>query len=289
MVRSEMMRNIKISGFADEISPRLVDQIKAFQKLDLNYIDIRGVDGTSITNKTLEEVTEIKKHLNENNIKVACLGSPIGKIFITEPYKEHLELFKHTLEIAKVLDTKYVRIFSYYIPNQAYAKYRDEVIKRLECMVKLAEEQDIILLHENEKDIYGDSPERCVELFEYFQSPNFRAVFDFANFVQCGYNPLDAYPVVKPYLEYFHIKDALFSTKEVVAPGLGDGKVAEILTLALNEGYDGFFALEPHLGNFVGRNALELETNNMEEDNATDGYFNFLYALTQFKKIIDNI
>lgn len=283
------MRTAKISGFADEISPDLAEQIIAFKKLGLNYIDIRNIDGNSITSRSLDEVKEIKKQLDENNLKVACIGSPIGKIFITEPNENHIELFKQTLTIAKILETKYIRLFSYYIPNQEYDKYRDEVLKRLSQMVELAERTDIILLHENEKDIYGDAPVRCVDLLGNLKSPNFKAIFDFANFVQCGYNPLEAYPLIKPYLEYFHIKDALFSTKEVVAPGLGDGHLPEIISQAVRDGYEGFFALEPHLGNFVGRSALELETQGQESEEETDGFLNFQHALNQFSIILDSI
>ncbi|HAA24848.1 MAG TPA: xylose isomerase, partial [Ruminiclostridium sp.] len=43
----------------------------------------------------------------------------------------------------------------------------------------------IILAHENEKGIYGDTPERCVDIIKSMNCDYVRAVFDPANFIQC--------------------------------------------------------------------------------------------------------
>lgn len=97
---------------------------------------------------------------------------------ITDDFEPHLDLFKHTVEIAKILNVNYIRIFSFFIPEgEDPLKYRDEVIKRMKQFVEIAEEAGIILLHENEKDIYGDTPERCLDLFKTINSENLKAVF----------------------------------------------------------------------------------------------------------------
>ncbi|UOK59227.1 sugar phosphate isomerase/epimerase [Bacillus sp. OVS6] len=114
--------------------------------------------------------------------------------------------------------------------------------------MKKAEQSGIVLLHENEKEIYGDNAIRCLDILETINSPYLRMAFDPANFVQCGVKPYsEAYPLLKSYVEYVHIKDALFESGKVVPAGKGDGEVRELLQTLKTSGYDGFLSLEPHL------------------------------------------
>ena len=62
--------------------------------------------------------------------------------------------------------------------------------------VRLAEKAGVRLLHENEHRIYGDSPERVKELFTKISSPAFRAAYDPANYVYCGYDPCSCVELV---------------------------------------------------------------------------------------------
>ena len=113
-----------------------------------------------------------------------------------------------------------------------------------------------MLAHENEKLIYGDTPERCADLITTIDSPALRATFDAANFVQCGIRPhTEGYELLRPYLEYVQIKDALTETGEVVPAGQGDGEIGETLAALTQDGFDGYLSLEPHLaaaGQFGG-------------------------------------
>ena len=46
-------------------------------------------------------------------------------------------------------------------------------------------------------------------------SPNYRAIYDAANYVQTGFKPFDeAWPIVKDYVDYVHIKDATIPDAE---------------------------------------------------------------------------
>ncbi len=281
------MNQFFMSGFSDEIHEDLEIQLKSLQKLEIPYIEIRGVNGKSITFYKLEEVSSFYEQIKAHRIHVSALASPIGKIFITEPFDEHLELFKHTVDIAKLIKTQYIRMFSFYIPNHLYSDYKEEVVRRLKIFTKIAEENNIILLHENEKDIYGDSPKRCLELIQTINSPNFKITFDFANFIQCGYNPLDAYSLLKDEIIYFHMKDARFSDKQVVPVGLGDGDIKPILKKAIQNGYQGFLSLEPHLWEFVGQNELELnKKSNVILENK---FYQFSNAYQALQKILNQL
>lgn len=260
-----MFNQIQLSGFSDEISPDFDKQMQVISRLGMKYIEIRGVDGKNITELTSDEVAVVKEKLDAAGVQISSVGSPIGKIDITDDFAPHLETFRKLLETAKTLNTQYIRMFSFYMPKDANpADYREEVFARLKMLIREAEKADIILLHENEKGIYGDTDLRCLDLMKNLGCDHFRAVFDFANFIQCGVETVLAYRRLKPYIDYIHIKDAVAETGTVVPPGMGDGHLAEILAEFKADGYTGFLSLEPHLTNFTGLSGLEKDADHRD-------------------------
>ncbi len=263
---------IRLSAFADEISADLNEQITVIQRENIHYIDLRGVWNTNVLDLTDQQVNEIKQTLDASRIGVSAIASPIGKIPIDASFEEHLQRFHRAIELAQFFHTPYIRIFSFYPPvseDKAHgeqqssdpASWRNEVLRRLGEMTSLVRETNIILLHENEKDIYGDTIARCIDLLQTINDPHFQAIFDPANFIQCDQNPYpDAYEALLPWLRYIHVKDAL-ADGSVVAAGEGKAQWVHILKQLYADGYDGFFSLEPHLalsGQFQGYSGPEL-------------------------------
>ncbi|MBM7581180.1 sugar phosphate isomerase/epimerase [Caldicoprobacter guelmensis] len=283
------MSKFILSAFADEIDLDLKVQMDVLEQHGIGYIEMRGVYGKSIVQYSLDEVKDIKRKLDERGFKISAVGSPIGKIGILDDFEPHLKLFKHTIEIAKILETNYIRMFSFYIPKgDDPAKYRDEVLRRWEEFIKAAQGTGLTLLHENEKDIYGDTAERCLDLLKTLNCEYVKFTFDPANFVQCD---VETYPhafnLLKDYIAYMHIKDALYSNHSVVPAGYGDGRVKEILAELYNMGYEGFLSIEPHLGNFVGFSQLE---QGMVDPNLPEGGPKlFGVAASALKKILSEI
>lgn len=256
------MKYTKISGFADEICPGFDEQLEALSRMGMDHICIRTADRKSIAAFTPEEAEEnLLPRLRKAGVKVSSLGSPIGKTDIEkeEDYLLQLQQLENLCQICHLLDCRYIRVFSFYLPeDKDPASFRETVIERLRAFVAVAEKYDIILLHENEKGIYGDTGERCLDILRTIDSPYLKAAYDFANFVQCMEDPEACWEMLKPYVEYIHIKDALFSNKENVLCGTGDGKILPILTDAFrNLHYDGFLTLEPHLTIFTSLSSLE--------------------------------
>lgn len=282
------MLNYKISGFSDEIDAMIDKQFEHLQKLGIEYFEPRGVDGVNISDLTDEQCDTLLAKMNKYGIKVSSIGSPIGKIGINDDFEAHKAKLIRTIEIAKKLGAKYIRIFSFFIPKgENPADYRDEVMHRMKEMCKIAEEMDIMLLHENEKDIYGDIAERCLDILETVNSKNLRAVFDPANFVQCGQKTYpDAYEMLKPYIEYMHIKDAL-TNGDVVPAGMGEGCVYDILRALSDADYTGFLSLEPHLGSFAGLDALETDDKMTKLEKSSADKFTLAYE--SLMKIIERI
>ncbi len=253
----------KISGFSDEISDELKEQIAVVKQLGMKYISIRGINGKNIGDFTAKQFeSEVLPVLNEQGIKVSSIGSPIGKVFINdnEGFEKQLDALKQLCQIANMLNCKYIRMFSFFIDkNENYDDYKDEVVAKLKQFVEIAQQYNVILLHENEKDIFGDIARRCDILFNEIKSPYFKAIFDFANFVQCGDDTMQAYELLKEHIVYIHIKDASYSVSHNVLCGTGDGKIEEILKKAFDGGYEGFLTLEPHLAMFGSLKSLELD------------------------------
>lgn len=242
--------NFKLAAFADEADGRISEQIKAMTENGVAYLEIRGVDGENISDITIEKAKEVRKQLDDAGLAVWSLGSPYGKIGICDDFAPHLEKFRHGLELAEILGAKHIRMFSFYVPSGDEERYRDEVMHRLEQFICAAEGSGVTLCHENEKGIYGDMAVRCEEIHRTF--PQLKAVFDPANFVQCGQDTIEAWKLLAPYVEYMHIKDAM-ADGSVVPAGKGIGNLSYLL-----ENYKGtVLTLEPHLSVFDGFDKLE--------------------------------
>lgn len=260
-----------LSAFADEICDDLTGQMDELEKWDIRAIELRSANGKNVSAYTLEEAKDIRRQMADRGFVVSAVGSPIGKVDITAPFEPHLALFKHTLDVAHALDTPYIRMFSFFMPaGQPAARYRGEVLDRLGEMIRLAQDSGIVLLHENEKEIYGDVASRCWDLMTQLGCEHFAATYDFSNFVQCEEDNAVAWPLLKPYVRYFHLKDSLYSAGSRVRDlghevtgnahrplGEGDGKALSILQEADAAGFQGYLSIEPHLGDEYGLSGHE--------------------------------
>ena len=250
------MANLILSAFSDEYADGLVEQCKALNSFGISYMEMRGVNGKNVSTLTKAEVLEAKRTLLDYGIKISSIGSPLGKIKLDGDVAAHLEMAKRIFEMANELDTKYIRMFSFYLPEgKEREECKGQVCDELENLLLLADSCGVTLCHENEALIYGESPEKCLELVEYFEG-KLKCVFDMGNFVLDGYNPMDAYQLLKEYVEYFHIKDALYAGA-IVPAGKGEAQIKEILDAYKASGKkDTFITLEPHLQTFSGLNVL---------------------------------
>lgn len=283
-----MPKNFILTGFSDEISPDIQVQFETLQRLGIHHFEIRGVGDKNVADLTEEEAEEVKSLGERYAISASSVGSPIGKIDITDDFDVHLQKLAHVIQIAKVLGTGFIRVFSFYIPKgEDPASHREEVIRRMKAMTALAEREGVTLLHENEKGIYGDTAPRCLDILESVASPHLRAVFDPANFVECGQVTYpDAFELLKDHVVYMHIKDCS-ADKHIVPAGEGIGHVEQILGRLYRGGYRGFVSLEPHLGQFAGLSALQDDTSVVGEEKAGERTFKIAYDALM--KIIERV
>ncbi len=262
------MAHYILSAFADEVSSDFTKQLEYLKSKDISYIEPRNINGTGVAAITLEEAKNAKKMLDDYKIGVSSIGSPIGKISVEDDFADHIRLFEHVMDIAELFETKNIRMFSFFYPkNTDVHTHRAAVLARLEILLELAEKRGLTLCHENEKAIYGEAPEDCLDLMKHFDG-RMKSVLDMGNFAFCQKDPMKGYEYLAPYIEYIHIKDACYDTR-IVPAGQGEGKVFEILS-AYNKytDKDTFLTMEPHLTVFDGLNKLS----NMDDIKVQNAY-----------------
>jgi sugar phosphate isomerase/epimerase len=238
-----------LSGFGDEIDEDPVVQTAVLASLGARHIEVRGAWGTNIVDLDADRLDELKAVLDRRGTGVSAIASPIGKVPVALPVEHEVERLSRAIDAAHVLGSRYVRIFSFYpAEGQDPGLIRDEVLTRLRALTDLAEREGVVLLHENEKGIFGDVPSRVLDLVESVGSDSLRLAWDNANFVQCGVRPFaEAWPLLHEYVDYLQVKDAVAATGQVVPAGEGDGELLETVTALRDRGYTGFASLEPHL------------------------------------------
>lgn len=271
-----------LSAFADEIDPDPQKQIDVLKDCGVRHIEFRSILKTNVLDLTDLQIQEFKSLLDKHGFKLSAIGSPIGKVKIDQPFEPHLKRFQRAVELCKVFGTRNIRIFSYYKPEGGgdWDDWRREILDRMWQKCKIAEQAGVRLIHENEHNIYGDSPERVKDLLEtvteQLKTPCFGAAYDPANFVFCGYDPMKGWQAIKEWVIHFHIKDWKKGEEHGVVAGEGEGRIPEIMAEAVKRKYEGFATLEPHLlggGPTGGVTGPEL----------------FPKAAAAFKKILDQV
>ncbi|NUP73743.1 MAG: sugar phosphate isomerase/epimerase [Sinomonas sp.] len=264
-----------LSGFGDEIDADPRVQAAVMRALGASHIEVRSAWGTNIVDMSEEQLAELKSVLDEAGLKASAIASPIGKVDVELPVEHEVERLGRALRAAEVLEAPYIRIFSFYYKGKSAEEVRDAVIERMVALARRAEGTGVTLVHENEKDIFGDVPSRVADIVETVNSPALKLAWDPANFVQVGVKPFsEAYELLRPHVVYLQVKDALSSTSEVVPAGEGDGEVLRTVEALRDSGYKGFASLEPHL-------AYAYETGGFS------GPFAFGVAARAFAKVLD--
>jgi sugar phosphate isomerase/epimerase len=263
-VGSVSAQPIRISGFSDEIAANFDEQLRVVTALGMRHICLRAADGKGIADFTADEARhDLLPRLQAAGVAVSALGSPIGKIDIGDDagFARQLGQLEVLCEVASVLGTDRIRMFSFYMPRGDNADdHASAVLAKVRRFEEIARRHNVTLILENEKHLFGDIGRRCDWLLGSIDSPYLRAAFDFANFVQCDDDPVACWALLRDYVADIHVKDARYGEDGNVVCGSGDGRIEEILSEAFAGGFNGFLTLEPHLATFDTFASLERDT-----------------------------
>jgi sugar phosphate isomerase/epimerase len=237
-----------ISGFGDEIAADPAEQLAALAGLGITHLDLRGAWDRNILDFSDDDVKALTTLLDQQGARVAMIASPVGKSPVDSPAIYERDRLQNAIRLAKAFETPLIRIFSYYHEGISHDACRDEVITRLGTWAEIAQAAGVTLLLENEGDLWGDTPDRLVDLFSAVDSPALRFTLDAGNFAGLGVASFDeAYPKLKRWLSHIQIKDVQTASHTVVPAGQGDGQILQVLAAAKEDGYQGYLSLEPHL------------------------------------------
>lgn len=239
---------IKLSAFADEAGNSLKEQILALKRNGISLLELRSIDGKNVAEFTVEEAKGYKEELDKNGIQVWSIGSPIGKVDVNVDFSEYLQKVKHVCNLACIFNTDKIRMFSFF---NSYSQ-PEKVFNYLSEMVKVASSYGVCLYHENEKEIYGDTKEHVLQIMNNVVGLKF--IYDPANYLQCGEKADETLKLFHNKTDYFHIKDVIFETDELVPAGYGDGKIFELISKIDS---DKVLTLEPHLAVFDAYKSID--------------------------------
>lgn len=268
---------IRLCAFADESSNELYGQIDALKRNGISLIELRNINGQNVADFSIEQAKQYKEEFDKNGIFVWSIGSPIGKVDIDVDFDEYLNKCKHVLDLAKVFNAKHIRMFSFF---NSYEK-KEKVFSYLQKMVDLAKPYGISLCHENEKEIFGDTAERVLEIMENVDGLKY--IYDPANFIQCGEASDKTLNLFHSKSEYFHIKDVIAKTDELVPAGHGDGDILRLINMIDK---DAVLTLEPHLAVFDAYKDIDnTEMKHKFKFDSPEQAFDF--AVAELKKLLN--
>ena len=123
---------IRISAFADEISQDPIEQVEVLAGHGIRHIEFRSIHGTNVLDLSESQHQDFRQLLQARGFGLSAIGSPIGKIKVTDPFEDHLVRFETALRLADHYETPRIRVFSFYIPaGDDPDIHRDEVIRRM--------------------------------------------------------------------------------------------------------------------------------------------------------------
>ena len=139
-----------LTGFADEVSQNIEDQIKVTKELGWNSIEARSIGGSNIHDICEPEFERVCNLLSEHEIYVNCFGSTIANWSkkVSDPFDISVEEVERAILRMRRLDVKLVRIMSY-ARFAGEHQYKEERFRRLNIICSRFLDAGITPVHEN--------------------------------------------------------------------------------------------------------------------------------------------
>ncbi len=239
----------RLSGFADEAYTDLPDQLRFLTSLGIERIDLRHFerDGQrcSIAEATSAERALMARQLREADIACHCVATPVGKAPVEGDFAVQQRQLANGLAAAAEFGSRAVRVFGFRCRSAADDRDCIGNLTRL-CEQAHRDAPGVRLLLENERDVFGESPEQILAALHAIDAENLGYVCDPANFAVVGVDALGAVRQLREHIDALHVKDR-GSAGKMVLPGEGLCGWPQILVELDGRDYPMTLALEPHL------------------------------------------
>lgn len=253
---------MKFSGFTDEAADELAGQVQVTKDLGWKYLSARTIKGKNIHDLSEGEFETVVNTLEKEQISIAEFGTLIGNWAkrIDSDFNITLQEVGRCIPRMQRLGVKYARIMSYAQEPWGQNQHEAERFRRLREITSRFVDAGLIPVHENCMNWGGFSADHTLRLLE--EVPDLKLVFDTGNPIfqrdrsqpepYPWQDPWTFYQQVKQAVVHIHIKDARMEKAQgeptYQFPGEGDARLELILTDLIRDEYDGFIAIEPHMG-----------------------------------------
>jgi len=250
---------MKLSIISDEISSDLEYAFSVISKQRYDYVELRTVFGKNIAMIDDLEIVKIENLLKNYALKVSCICSPLFKCllenktdlkydkFLMEDFSPeyHLKIAKRVFEIAKRLNAKYVRCFSFLDCNDGFELNKKIILGYLKQLKEIFNESDIQLILENEHTCN-------IKTGLDFVNSNIQGIgllWDPANSMLAGNHELEnEFCLCKNQIRYVHVKNFVYDSigPEFVNLKMGCIDYEKLINLIKTETNAEFISIETH-------------------------------------------
>jgi sugar phosphate isomerase/epimerase len=258
-----------VSVLTDEISQDLPHALEiAAKEFGLGYVELREMNKKNIMRWDSNEVAEARRLLDRNNLRVACIASPIFKVdwpgaprskyspkrdeFSADfTYEQQDELLEHAFDLARAFNTDRIRIFDFWrLGDQA--PHREAIDAKVRDAAVKAKRRNLTLVLENEPSCNTATGAESARLLAAIQEPALELNWDPGNAATHDEVPFpDGYArLPKQRIGHVHCKDAVRkkdgSGWEWMAMGRGVIDWAGQFRALKQDGYRRAVTLETH-------------------------------------------
>ncbi len=257
---------MKLSVITDEISQDFEHALDVMGEYGVRHAELRGLWDTNIADLDASQVSRAKKAMDARGITVSCLSTPVYKCDLHDDLAavrgpmhlakartmdEQIEVLRRCCAHAHSFGTDLIRVFTFWRQGTMSVEIEDQIVDAFAKPVKVAEEEGVILVLENEHACFVGTGAEAARVISKIDSPRVRACWDPGNAYLAGERPFpDGFEEIRPFLAHVHVKDAVIRQDgtgyDWTVMGRGDIDYTGQFEALGNIGYNGYISLETH-------------------------------------------
>ena len=193
----------KVGIFPDEISQDFERALYVTKELGIKYVELRTLWNKNLIDLPEADLRRAKRMIEKQGLLVSSFASPFLKCRLRESstaqddtflvkeksYGEHLDILRHSIELAKMFSTKLVRCFSFWKEREFNEEILKEIISKFKKPLEIVKKEGIILALENENHCNVGTGAQARRLLKEINSPDLRLIWDPCNALVAGEIP----------------------------------------------------------------------------------------------------